>query len=215
MASPMIYKNMSKQDEFIQESVNDNEYPLNEFVTINHDPTNDIYSDSENILSQVEKELGNMGVNRGIWSKGKKFKEEKSWIRSVEKARANIETAKKNRLSRFVLKLNTFYIQCNSNTPSLIANIVANAYARNGYKFSPVAKSGFKRLFDKAYLYKQINDDLILLGRLSVNYIAQYGVPTAINNVTLRFIAAKPTTGTMKAINMNESAGIFDDINIE
>lgn len=193
------------------EPINESIEVLGEGVTKSKAAPKEMSSDAIKIIEKIESKLANAPVNRGIWSKDKKFGDEKSFIKSVEKAK------KKANSKDFKIKarLNILYLSIKGkySNPQNLANDVAAIIRSQGYKDNPESKGFLKAVFGPGpMLYKQVDKDNIIICKMGVGFITQYGVPTSYNDISLEFIAAVPDEKTMKHLNLSESGSIFDSI---
>ena len=204
----MIYNNLNNlNEEFI--GCNDNSELLIEGATYQKNPSNEFYKTAEKIVDQIYNLLKNKGVNRGIFSKDKKFGDEKSFIKSYDKAKKMIRC----KPPRLKLKLNLLYLHMASyDDPNNLMGEISKIFVSNGFTLNPSAKSFFKRLVTDQVFYKEVSDDLIIILKPSLEYMTNYGVPTSYTNLKMDFIAAIPTNDTMKFLNLSESCGIFESI---
>lgn len=192
------------------ESINEAEV-LTEGITKSKFAPKEMGNDAIKIIEKIESKLANAPVNRGIWSKDKKFGDEKSFIKSVEKSKKKANSGD----NKVKVNLNILYLSIKGkySNPQNLANEVAAIIRAQGYKDNPDAKGFLKAVFGPGpMLYKKIDDKNIIICKMNVGFVTQYGVPTAYNNISIEFIAAVPDEKTMKYLNMNESAGIFDSV---
>ena len=184
---------------------------LTEGITKSKSAPKEMSSDANKIIKTIEAKLANAPVNRGIWSKDKKFGDEKSFIKSAEKAKKKANSND----SKIKAKLNILYLALKGKykDPQNLANEIAAVIRSQGYKDNPGAKSFLKALFGPGpVLYKKVDDENIIIVKMGIGFISQYGVPTSYTDISLEFIAAVPDEKTLKHLNLNESSSIFNSV---
>lgn len=192
---------------------------LLEGVSISKDPPEEFFKFAEQMLDACEKKLGGLNQYKSILQKGNKpLRNNKGFARSIEK---NKELIKKCRsANKGALKLNFNIHQCSVQKSQDPGPKLANVMNSFNLKLAP-EQSFLKSLFVARKLYKELDEDTLILVEWNVSWLETYGVKSGYTECYVIIQCAENDEKTRKSLNFNESteinkknSGVFDNIRL-
>lgn len=189
-----------------------NEEILVEGMTKAYNPPKEFYNIIERIVDEFDDKVKGMGVNKGIFSKDKKFGDEKSYKNSLDKAKEDISKAERVNGNSIKVNLNLVYLELKTNgAPNELCEKIARIINKEGFALNPKSKNILKKLFVKRVCYKELDDEHIMILRWRLGWVNVYGIPQNFTNLDITCSAVKNDEKTLKHLNMLEESFRFED----
>lgn len=169
------------------------------------------YKLCEDILSYVEKNIGDLKYNDTMFTKIKKVKDNKVFKNSVNAIKKLVVNAKKNNKSscRFIIYP---YAESSNEVWRVLMGIQSKFKLKNRERSDSILRNVMQR--NEVALYRKEDDGSYTVVSMSVFVTTSYGMECGVNTITINIKNYEDEDKAKKKLNLKESTncGIFSNI---